>query len=153
MPALTIWQPWASLIFAGKTVENRGWRPSEKLIGQRIAIHAGLTFEPVLDTSDLDEKFGRDYFTQAVNRCVAKYGRLPAGWPCGAVLGTVRLAGVIRPLPEGALEVETANDAAWWETDQFGWVLRDPIAFDAPIPARGRQGIWMWDVPEGVDVG
>ena len=41
MKALTIWQPWASLIIAGaKPFEFRGWRPPASLIGQRIVIHA-----------------------------------------------------------------------------------------------------------------
>lgn len=37
MKALTIWQPWASLIISGaKPYEFRGWRIPESLIGQRI---------------------------------------------------------------------------------------------------------------------
>ncbi len=44
MKALTIWQPWASLIVAGaKPFEFRGWRAPRSLIGQRIVIHAGAT--------------------------------------------------------------------------------------------------------------
>ena len=42
MKALTIWQPWASLIIAGvKPYEFRGWYPPASIIGRRIAIHAG----------------------------------------------------------------------------------------------------------------
>lgn len=47
MRALTIYQPWASLVIAGaKPFEFRGWSPRERgpayagLIGQRIVIHA-----------------------------------------------------------------------------------------------------------------
>ena len=41
MKALTIWQPWASLIMAGaKPYEFRGWRAPRSIIGQRIVIHA-----------------------------------------------------------------------------------------------------------------
>ncbi|MGH9649939.1 MAG: hypothetical protein ACRD3I_05655, partial [Terriglobales bacterium] len=48
MKALTMWQPWASLIAAGlKDVENRPWAPPGKYIGQRIALHAGLKYEAV----------------------------------------------------------------------------------------------------------
>jgi hypothetical protein len=40
--ALTIWQPWASLIMAGaKPFEFRGWKPPRSIVGQRIVIHAG----------------------------------------------------------------------------------------------------------------
>lgn len=41
MKALTIWQPWASLIVAGaKPFEFRGWSMPRSMIGQRIVIHA-----------------------------------------------------------------------------------------------------------------
>lgn len=42
MRALTIRQPWATLIALGvKTIETRSWRAPQALIGQTIAIHAG----------------------------------------------------------------------------------------------------------------
>ena len=42
MKAITLHQPWASLIAEGiKTIETRSWAPPRQLIGQRIAIHAG----------------------------------------------------------------------------------------------------------------
>lgn len=41
MKALTVWQPWASLIIVGaKPYEFRGWRFPQSLLGQRIVIHA-----------------------------------------------------------------------------------------------------------------
>ena len=43
MKALTLHQPWASLIADGrKTIETRSWAPPRTLIGERIAIHASL---------------------------------------------------------------------------------------------------------------
>lgn len=42
MIALTIWQPWASLIVVGaKPYEFRGWVAPRSARGKRIAIHAG----------------------------------------------------------------------------------------------------------------
>lgn len=42
MKALTIWQPWATLVAIGaKPYEFRSWQPPGWLVGQRIAIHAG----------------------------------------------------------------------------------------------------------------
>lgn len=41
MKALSLWQPWASLIAIGvKPEETRSWPPTSGLVGQRIAIHA-----------------------------------------------------------------------------------------------------------------
>jgi len=31
---------------------------------------------------------------------------------------------------------------------RFGWLLSDPILFDTPIPAKGKQGWWSYDLPE-----
>lgn len=41
MKAISLWQPWASLIACGvKVYETRSWPPPRELIGQPIAIHA-----------------------------------------------------------------------------------------------------------------
>lgn len=41
MKAISLWQPWASLIACGaKPYETRSWAPPRELIGQPIAIHA-----------------------------------------------------------------------------------------------------------------
>lgn len=41
MKAISLWQPWASLVACGaKPYETRHWAPPRELIGQRIAIHA-----------------------------------------------------------------------------------------------------------------
>lgn len=41
MKAISLWQPWASLIACGvKPYETRDWAPPRGLIGQPIAIHA-----------------------------------------------------------------------------------------------------------------
>ncbi|KGT75815.1 hypothetical protein MA20_32000 [Bradyrhizobium japonicum] len=41
MKAISLWQPWASLIAVGaKPFETRHWAPPRELIGKRIAIHA-----------------------------------------------------------------------------------------------------------------
>lgn len=41
MKAISLWQPWASLIACGaKPFETRHWAPPRDLIGQPIAIHA-----------------------------------------------------------------------------------------------------------------
>ena len=49
MKAITLHQPWASLIAEGvKTIETRSWAPPAALWGERIAIHAA-TRKPTVD--------------------------------------------------------------------------------------------------------
>lgn len=46
MKAISLWQPWASLIACGaKPFETRHWAPPRDLIGQTIAIHAAKKIE------------------------------------------------------------------------------------------------------------
>jgi hypothetical protein len=41
MKAISLWQPWASLIAIGvKGQETRSWAPPRSIVGKRIAIHA-----------------------------------------------------------------------------------------------------------------
>ncbi|WP_374650275.1 hypothetical protein, partial [Rhizorhabdus sp.] len=54
MKALTIWQPWASLIIVGaKPFEFRGWKPPRWIIGQRIVIHASARRSPKIEIDEL----------------------------------------------------------------------------------------------------
>mgnify|MGYP003560963222 CR=1 FL=1 len=44
MKALTLHAPWAHAVaWLGKPLENRGWPPPLSIVGERIAIHAGLS--------------------------------------------------------------------------------------------------------------
>lgn len=44
LPAITLHQPWESLVAHGiKNVETRSWPPPHGIIGERIAIHASRT--------------------------------------------------------------------------------------------------------------
>ncbi len=54
IPAITLWQPWASLIAAGaKPYEWRGWPAPTRLIGKKIAIHAGARAARRAEIADL----------------------------------------------------------------------------------------------------
>jgi len=64
MKAITIKQPWATLIASGvKGVENRTWPVPKTIRGQRIAIHAGKGFDDV----------GFEDFLEGVCGCDGEY--------------------------------------------------------------------------------
>lgn len=166
MKALTIWQPWASLIIAGaKPFEFRGWRPPRALIGQRIVIHAAAR------KIDWDEVFAlyhihinRDADAEleqaARETCLItekalpvlrqiRLGEKPLPMACGigtAVVGEPRLGTAIAE----EFGVPRANDSARDEHANWGWPMLDIEAWPAPIPMRGAQGLWNWPEPEGV---
>lgn len=56
MKALTICQPYADQIVKGeKVIENRSWPAPRRLVGQRIAIHAGKS-KSWMEPDDLTER-------------------------------------------------------------------------------------------------
>ena len=157
MKALTVWQPWASLIMVGaKPFE---FRPKSYLryfghpgVGELLVIHAGLrTVKPREIEDLLDRLGGPDDATglepiaarKLLMRCraAAKYQALPLG--CG--LGTVRLgmpknASVLFRGRVADSDRQAADDSAY----NWAWPINDIRPFDAPIPMRGAQGFWNW---------
>ena len=152
MKAITLWQPWASLIADGrKRYETRSWAPPRALIGRRIAIHAGT--HRSRETGALAHRWGLDDL------------------PLGVVVCTVRLVAahltVSNPGQPGESIVCTSRersiaperDADWladysgiptddygdYATGRWAWRLDQVIQHDPPVPARGRQGLWDWD--------
>lgn len=136
MKALTITQPWATLVILGvKHWETRGWPiPVELRRPTRIAIHAAKGWMAD-DRQYADELHAR--------------GLIPvpaAELPRGVVLGTVRLDGLARTttavtFPDATeLELELGD----YSPGRYAWLLGDPQPFPEPIPAKGALGLWTW---------
>jgi hypothetical protein len=147
IPALTLWQPWASLCASGhKAHETRSWTAPARIIGSRIAIHAAKAMPPPdsgMMTPDL------------VALCVSTFG---PDWrsmlPRSAIVCT---AVVEASLPTDAMrDVVTEDDLASgvWTDGRFAWRLSRLEIPDAPIQARGAQGLWRWNPqdPEGMEL-
>lgn len=134
MKAITIRQPWASLIMLGaKRIETRSWRVNYR---GRIAIHAGTVFRAA------EKHFARTAVPYA--HLVGKE------LPLGVVLGTAVLADVLPVSQLGAL-IDTSTIAGTRERmlgdyspGRFGWVLKDVLVFAEPIPAKGSLSLWEW---------
>ena len=133
MKALTLWQPWASLIvLRHKCFETRSWK-TDRLIGERLAIHAALRTPSDLANELMDE--------------LAKLAIDPVHLPLGAVLGTGVVTAyhrteVIAPsLPSPELAFGNYAPGRW------AWRIDDIEMLPEPWPARGRQGIWEWAPP------
>jgi hypothetical protein len=107
MKAISLWQPWASLIACGaKPYETRSWAPPPDLIGQTIAIHAAkkidkgaAAFAEELvygqhghDLGDkLEASWGGD---ETCDGLMGKFGQ--AVMPIGCVVCTERLDAVFQ---------------------------------------------------------
>lgn len=123
MKALTIRQPWASLIALGvKHIETRSWRAPQSLIGQTIAIHAGK-HEPhrcALGDWKAFQEFGWELKCAARGGWMVEHfgsgmnaglpgddGRAPL--PLGAIVATATLADCLPMIAEDDFTVARQN--------------------------------------------
>ena len=132
MRALTIWQPWASLVAEGvKTIETRSWPVPAALVGQRIGIHAAarkpVPYGEVGDWCWGSPGFGDDEFWLA--RIESRDGY--TGHPIPEIIG--------EPMPLGAV-VATAVLADCLPVIGPG----DEIDLSRPYIARSRERLYEW---------
>lgn len=149
MKALTIWQPWATLIaFDAKPYEFRGWKAPKSLIGQRIAIHAGARpvkhkevasiLEALEESGDMNPGMIKEHAKVLLQSVLEGKYHLPHSCiVCTAVLGEPVSA---RNLVENSSPV--SNDSDREEHFNFAWPLTDIQPIIPPTPARGKQGFW-----------
>lgn len=125
MKAITIKQPWASLIVHGiKNIENRSWRTNFR---GRVLIHAsgshGRKFS--VDLTDAQSK--------AAFATIAKetmFGNMPFG----SIIGSVEIVDCVQNHP-----------SIWADKGVYNWVLANPILFPEPIPVKGKLSFWEYD--------
>lgn len=151
MKAITIWQPWASLLACGaKCYETRGW--ATKYRGP-IAIHAAMR-----DPARIPHSEELDKFASIVGS--APWDQLPRG----AVIATAELVNVWRIVlnleqSDGAHKIAAEDQngnyiipsemelaLGDWTPGRYAWEFANmkPIA---PIPAKGKQGLWSVEFP------
>ena len=136
IPAITLWQPYASLIEVGaKRYETRGFMAPQRLLGQRIAIHAA---KRQITLVELDRETVCAIL-DAINRSVyLSVYRLPRG----VVVCTAFLA---ESLPVESVEPDMFGD---YSPGRFAWRLDDVQPVTPHVPARGSQLIgWSWESP------
>lgn len=160
MKALTLTQPWATLVAIGaKRVETRSWATSYR---GPLAIHAAK-FMPRWAR---EEAYG-DEIGGTLNAAGIYLGGDCRELPKGAVVATARLVEVIQVPPEGIDESEcwmvspegpespvrdcyAVGEELWFgdfSPGRYAWLLADVEALPEPIPAKGALRLWWWDMP------
>lgn len=145
MKALTLWQPWASLIaIREKRVETRSW--STKYRGE-LAIHAAARIPPDwLEASRQFPEFRRelaDVFCLREINLAANIMMLPRG----AVLCIVRLVDIQPADMAGGFLCERELIFGNYQPGRYAWFFEMVEQFETPIPAKGRQLLWNWKRP------
>ena len=132
MKALTISQPYASLIAYGeKWVENRSW--PTKYRGPMV-IHAGK---------------GTQYLTRDE--------MLQQGYPIGSVVAVADIQACVRvDWTDTQIQEALPDWCTVWEfldhkhtEGPWCWILGNIRRMTAPIDTRGSQGLWNWVPPDG----
>ena len=110
-------------------------RPRRTNIRGRVAVHAGSASLKRATKNLSTDEFWR--LLWAVNGETVL--------PLGAVVGTVEIVDCV-PVEEIA-DTLTERERALgdFSPGRFAWVLRNPVMFEKPIPARGQQGWWNWE--------
>lgn len=139
MRALSLTQPWATLIALGvKTVETRDW--PAKWRGP-LAIHASATVPAdarmaALQTPEIVEAL-------RINR-IAKWSVLPYG----AVVATCNLVDCIQVADDlSNLPPHEQLPFGNFAPGRWMWILDGIVELDPPVKAKGALGIWEWKQP------
>ena len=150
IPAITLWQPWASLVAAGcKPNEFRRSVPPKAYRNQRIAIHAAARtirkdeIKELLLKVTTQAGFGLSLNAELalplLERWLHAYRDLPTmGVLCTAMLGEPVRATTL--VPPSSLHLV---DARVW-----AWPLSDIQAVAPFVRWPGEQGWWKWQPPK-----
>ncbi len=125
MKALTIKEPWATLIVDGyKKYEFRSWKTNYR---GKILIHAGMSLE-----SDTLKRF-KNY-----NLTCSK----------GAIIGEADLVDCIKVDEEFINELRKIDSVVYAlsnHSENYAWKLENIIKYDNPICVKGKLGLWNYD--------
>ena len=126
MKAITIKQPWASLICNGfKDIENRTWKTDYR---GSVLIHVSGSPANINLSSDLishirNNKSIKDIFVNS-DRFIKS-----------AIIGSVDIVDCVRN-----------HDSVWAEKEVWNWVLENPVLFTNPIlNIKGKLSFWDYE--------
>jgi hypothetical protein len=164
MKAITLWQPWASLLACGaKKFETRSWETSYR---GPIAIHAAAkSIKSVLkecfpcgDYEYHPSHKARPEFLNAVG--FALLHRLD-DLPFGAIIAIAEMVGCHKMVLDGKNSVACVNPpyGIYYPTEQelmfgnwtpghYAWEFANMTILPEPIPAKGGQRLWNWKEAE-----
>jgi hypothetical protein len=140
MKAISLWQPWASLIALGiKHYETRSWSTNYR---GELVIHAAKKIIP------FHELFQGLSFQQQrfiMKQIIHAYGEY-RNMPTGKIVATTNLINVFQTedLLSNIDQLEKA--CGDYSPGRFAWHLIVTRMLDKPIPAKGQQGLWDYDI-------
>ena len=153
MKALTLYQPWASLIAMGvKSIETRSWKTNYT---GRLAIHAAKQVWPQAGIDLLNDGRVAAAYREITGNELQKIWHV---WPHGAIVATCKLV-FCREILEwpdlyvydyrmkAAVKIGESLEGLLgdFRPGRFAWMLEDVQPLRVPIAATGHQGLWNWN--------
>lgn len=138
MKALSIKQPWASLIAHGiKDIENRTWKTNFR---GRIYIHASAKVTDVeFSTSQTAELFLNEIW-------LPETGFKSELFNVSAIIGEVDIIDCVINHPSIWAEKSDWQEVGWTEKQIYNWVLDNPVLYDKPIlNVKGKLSFWEFE--------
>jgi len=137
MKAISLLQPWASLVVMGiKTIETRNWATKHR---GTILIHASKSEAGSIFEHDLP-----------IKKHIQNFEDLPFG----AIIGKVDIVEVI-PANQLAINDEEIDNLTFenkafgtYSEKRFGWILENAVQLKLPIALRGMMNVW--NVPDRI---
>ena len=142
MKALSLTQPWATLIAIGaKQIETRNWSTAYR---GWLAIHASKTWSDELAALCIDDTFARVLVGAGITHTL--------DLPRGAIVavGNLHKVGEILRRRDGAVMVRGQElpitgdelDFGDYTAGRYGWVMTNVHPLPEPVPCRGALGLW-----------
>ena len=141
MKVISLYQPFASLVVCGaKQFETRSWDTQYR---GPLLIHATKSMPrwciEIIAHSDSQQFLNAGLYESKI--------------PQGFIIGQVELVRTLRS--EDWKEEKTIEGQELWSFEyehgdyspnRFAWELKNPVRFVNPIPAKGSQGFWNFDI-------
>lgn len=140
MKAITLIQPWASLIALGeKQYETRSWPTSYR---GPIAIHAGRrTKQAETFIDEMVYDFPDPFYNQRLYKA--------DDFHFGAIIAVAVLDDCFRTNAKLPYISEQERGLGDWTPGRWAWRIEDITVLEQPIPMSGKQG--LWDVPTEIE--
>ncbi len=140
MKALTVMQPWATLVALGaKRIETRSWSTSYR---GPLAIHASGRISREAAVICREPPF-REALAAGGYGEESGSASNPFGLPLGAVIAVALLVDVQR-ITRAHAPAEPERSFGDYTPGRFAWLLDHVRLLPEPVAAKGALGLWEW---------
>ena len=150
MKAISLWQPWASLIMTrGKTYETRSWATNYRGPLVICAAKGGLPKAELIHQlccwsfqGGLAPLVGKPLDLSAKTWSGVEIGNLPFGM----ALGVVDLVDCIKTDDITQAQIGTDRPFGDFGLGRYAWRLENVRPFEKPLPVKGKQGFFDMEI-------